>query len=337
MSPNDTAHPAIALFSGEKLPPSLPACEHYAGSEKLINKALQLQIDIGPIFDVTCDCEDGAAAGQEKAHAEMAARAIASDANRYGMVGARVHDITAAAWRQDIDILIGEAGHRLAYLTLPKPTSVGDTEKMIDYIESRRSVAGLARQIPVHVLIETHGALRDVFDIAALPGIQVLDFGLMDFVSGHHGAIGFEAMRSPGQFEHPLLVRAKTQIVAAALACGLVASHNVSLSLRDTVATGADAYRARREFGFTRMWSVHPDQIRAIVEAMRPAQTEADKAGRILTAASRAQWGPISDEGELHDRATYRYFWSVLQAAKSGGLTLHDEVNTMFFSVAPLS
>ena len=36
--------------------------------------------------------------------------------------------------------------------------------------------------------------------IAATPWVQVLDFGLMDFVSGHHGAIPASAMRSPGQF-----------------------------------------------------------------------------------------------------------------------------------------
>lgn len=325
-------HPSVALFSGEKFPPSLAACEHYAGSEKLIHKALQLQRDFGPLFDVTCDCEDGAAAGQEKPHAEMAARAIASDHNAHGMVGARIHDPSSPVWRQDVDILVGEAGERLAYLTLPKATSVGEAEKMMDYIESRSLVAGLARRVPVHVLIETHGALRDVFDIAALPGVQVIDFGLMDFVSAHHGALGFEAMRSPLQFEHPLIVRAKTQIVAAALANGVVPAHNVSLSLRDPAATASDARRARREFGFTRMWSVHPDQIKPIVEAMRPAQTEADTAAAILVAASRAQWGPISHEGELHDRATYRYFWSVLQAAQAGGLTVADDARQLFFT-----
>ena len=70
----------------------------------------------------------------------------------------------------------------------------------------------------MHVLIETHGALRDVWQIAALPGVESIDFGLMDFVSGHHGAIPASAMRSPGQFEHRLIARAKAEVVAAALA-----------------------------------------------------------------------------------------------------------------------
>ena len=66
-------HPTEALFEGEKPFPALSACEHFAGSEKLIAKAMDLQKELGPIFDITCDCEDGAAAGNERAHAEMVA------------------------------------------------------------------------------------------------------------------------------------------------------------------------------------------------------------------------------------------------------------------------
>ena len=327
-------HPSQALFAGEKALPVLAPCEHYAGSEKLILKALELQSDIGPVFDVTCDCEDGAATGEEADHVRMAARLIASDKNCHGMVGARIHDPAGPCWRHDVDTLIGDAGDLLAYLTLPKVSCATDAESMIRYIRERCAKAGLARTIPIHVLIETHGALRDAFQIAALSDVQVLDFGLMDFVSSHQGAIGFQAMRSPGQFEHPLLVRAKTEIVAAALANGLVPSHNVSLSLRDAVATGEDARRARHEFGFLRMWSVHPGQIRPIVEAMRPAQAEVEEASEILLAASAADWGPISVSGELHDRATYRYFWHTLQAARSSGATLRGEIVKQFFAEA---
>ena len=69
---------------------------------------------------------------------------------------------------------------------------------------------------PVHVLIETHGGLHDAWEIAAIDSVQVLDFGLMDFVSGHHGALHASNMRSPGQFEHPIIVHAKAQVVSAA-------------------------------------------------------------------------------------------------------------------------
>lgn len=72
-------HPRAALFDGEKPFPALSACEHFAGSEKLINKAMELQSQHGAVFDITCDCEDGAAAGAEEAHAQMVARLINSE------------------------------------------------------------------------------------------------------------------------------------------------------------------------------------------------------------------------------------------------------------------
>ncbi|MEX3605442.1 MAG: hypothetical protein VB142_01575 [Burkholderia sp.] len=65
------------------------------------------------------------------------------------------------------------------------------------------------------MLIETHGALDQGAQIAALPAVSTLSFGLMDFVSAHHGVIPDSAMRSPGQFNHPLVRRAKPEIAAA--------------------------------------------------------------------------------------------------------------------------
>jgi citrate lyase subunit beta/citryl-CoA lyase len=324
-------HPGEALFKGEKPFPVIPSCEHFAGSEKLILKALELQDRLGPIFDITCDCEDGAQAGKEKEHAEMIVGVLSSAANRHRMAGARIHDHSHAHWRKDVDILVGGAGSVLAYLTIPKATSAAQVAEMIIYIEQVAAHHKLKRQIPIHALVETHGALRDADEIAALPGMQVLDFGLMDFVSGHHGAIPASAMRSPGQFEHKLLARAKTEVVAAALANGIVPAHNVTLDLKNVEATFADARRARNEFGFLRMWSIYPAQIQPIVDAMKPDYSEVQDAANILLAAQAADWGPIQYAGELHDRATYRYFWEVLQKAKVTGVELPVEAARAFF------
>ena len=324
-------HPSKALFAGEKPFPVIPSCEHFAGSEKLIGKALALQDSLGPVFDITCDCEDGAPAGQEKAHAEMIVRLLTSAANKFKMAGARIHDFSHPLWKQDVDILVGGAGRVLAYITIPKCTAYAEAETMIAYIEVASKKASIDRAIPIHVLIETHGALRDAQRLAALPNVQVLDFGLMDFVSGHHGAIPASAMRSPGQFEHHLLVRAKAEVVAAALASGVVPAHNVCLDLKNSEVVMADAKRARYEFGFLRMWSIYPSQITAIVDAMKPDLSEVEDAANILLAAQAADWGPIQYKGELHDRATYRYFWEILQKAKMTGVKIIDTASTAFF------
>jgi citrate lyase subunit beta/citryl-CoA lyase len=325
-------HPTAVLYREAKPFPALPACEHYAGSEKLIGKALALQQALGPIFDLTCDCEDGAPAGAEGAHAEMVAAAIASTDNKFGRVGARIHDITHPHWRSDLEIIVGAAGARLAYVTFPKVGGRQDAQTMLMALAAIAKNCGLSRPIPAHVLIETHGALREVEDIAALPGVETLDFGLMDFVSGHHGAIPSSAMKSPGQFEHPLVTRAKCAIAAAALGHGLVPSHNVTTELHDTQEVYRDAKRAREQFGYLRMWSIHPNQVQPIVDAMRPQFDEVNEAAGILLAAQAAGWGPIRHDGRLHDRASYRYYWELLARAHATGMDLPDSVRRSFFS-----
>lgn len=324
-------HPNEALFAGEKPFPVIPCCEHFAGNEKMILKALSFQEEKGPVFDITQDCEDGAPTGQEVEHAKMIVRITNSDANKYKMAGARIHDYTNAHWKSDVDILVAGAGERLTYITIPKPTAASQVKEMVDYIQKAAVKAGLKREIPIHVLIETHGALRDAEEMAAVPWVQVLDFGLMDFISGHHGAIALSNMKSPGQFEHELLRRAKAHVVAAALAHGVIPAHNVTLDLKNFEQTKADARRARFDFGFLRMWSIYPTQIDAIVEAMKPDYNEVEKGVQVLLKAQDADWGPIQHDGELHDRATYRGFWTLVQQARYSGLKIGDEAEKRWF------
>jgi citrate lyase subunit beta/citryl-CoA lyase len=324
-------HPNEALFAGEKPFPIINTCEHFAGSEKLITKAMELQQKMGGVFDITMDCEDGAKEGQEKQHAQMVVDVANSKANTFKKAGVRIHDFTNQWWKQDVDILVPGAGEALAYITIPKPTAVEQAAEQIGYIQSVAKRAGIKRDIPIHVLVETHGAVRDAYKIAALPWVQVLDFGLMDFVSGFHGAVGSENMRSPGQFEHRAIAYAKARMVSAAMCSGVVPAHNVTLDLKSQYQTYADAKRARDEFGFLRMWSIYPAQIQPIVDAMKPKYEEVATAVAILSAAQDANWGPIQYEGELHDRATYRYFWELVQKARVTGVELPGEAKERFF------
>ena len=119
---------------------------------------------------------------------------------------------------------------------------------------------------------------------------------------------------------------------AAALANGVVPSHNVTTELRDSAVVRADALRARQEFGYLRMWSIHPSQLQPIVESMRPDFAEVADAVSILIAAQNAHWGPIQWNGKLHDRASYRYYWNLLLRAKATGMPLPADATTRFFS-----
>jgi citrate lyase subunit beta/citryl-CoA lyase len=139
-------------------------------------------------------------------------------------------------------------------------------------------------------------------------------------------------MRSPGQFDHRAISYAKARMVSAAMCSGVVPAHNVTLDLKNQYATYADAKRAREEFGFLRMWSIYPAQIQPIVDAMKPSYSEVEEAVAILAAAQDANWGPIQYAGELHDRATYRYFWELVQKANVTGVKLPAEAEERWFA-----
>jgi citrate lyase subunit beta/citryl-CoA lyase len=219
---------------------------------------------------------------------------------------------------------------------LPKPERLADVDAAARHIDT---LGGSA--IPLHALVETHGALRDVFAIAAYPRIESLSFGLMDFVSAHRGAIPQTAMGGTpglGQFDHPLVLRAKLEIAAACHAAGKVPSHCVFTEFKDTRALSAAAEQACKRLGYTRMWSIHPSQIRPIVDAFSPTVAELDQAVEIIRAAEAAQWAPTRHRDTLHDRASYRYFWQLIERAQrtalAGAPLLPAEVRERWFPAA---
>lgn len=316
-------HPSEVLFQGMRAPAALPACDHYAGSEKLMRKSMLLQQQLGPVFDITFDCEDGAAAGSELAHAALVGDLLCSADNRFDRIGARVHDPSSEHFERDVEVICAKAARRLAFLVIPKVESAAQLREAIDVVRRHAQSAGRP-DLPVHVLIETHRALHEAWEIAALPEVECLSFGIMDFVSSHYGGIPASAMRSPQQFSHPLVLRAKLEIAAACHAHGKVASHNVCTEIRDPAVVASDA-AAARGLGYGRMWSIHPDQVRPILDAFAPDRQEVDEAVAILRSAQGNDWGPIQHDGKLHDRASYRYYWTVLQRARLGGHALPAE------------
>jgi citrate lyase subunit beta/citryl-CoA lyase len=78
------------------------------------------------------------------------------------------------------------------------------------------------------------------------------------------------------------------------------------------------------------MWSIHPAQIRPILEAMAPQASEIETAAALVAAAQQAGWAPISFGGKLHDRASYRYFWQVLERAHQTGRAMPAEAQGWF-------
>ena len=322
-------HPRDVLLGAQAGSEQLPVCDHYSGVEARMRKSLQLQAEMTQeygtcVFDVTLDCEDGAPVGGEAEHAALVtelALAAAPDAR----VAVRVHPVDHPSFDADVAQIAGRAGHRLVHIMVPKVESVRDVERAAAALDAAGATA-----LPLQVLIESPAAVHRAFDIAAHPRVQSLSFGLMDFVSAHGGAIPSDGMAAQGQFTHPLVVRAKLDIASACHAHGKVPSHCVVTEFNNTDAMREAARKAAREFGYTRMWSIHPAQIRPILEAMAPTEAEIERASDIIAAAHAAQWAPISHAGQLHDRASYRFFWQVLERAHQTGRSLPSATQTFF-------
>ncbi|WP_213955510.1 aldolase/citrate lyase family protein [Variovorax sp. dw_954] len=307
----------------------LPVCDHYSGVEARMKKSLALQAEMAEefgacVFDVTLDCEDGAPVGGESEHAALVTELALAAAP--GMrVGVRVHPVDHAAFDADVATIAGRAGHKLSHIMVPKVESLADVVRAAAALDA----AG-AQGLPLQVLIESPLAVHNAFDIASHPRVQSLSFGLMDFVSAHAGAIPAEGMAAAGQFTHPLVVRAKLEIASAAHAHGKVPSHCVVTEFNDIDAMRAAARRAANEFGYTRMWSIHPNQIRPILDAFAPGERQIETAAKIVAAAEAANWAPVSFEGVLHDRASYRLYWHVLERAHATGRALPSGAKAWF-------
>ncbi|WP_214278651.1 hypothetical protein, partial [Escherichia coli] len=65
---------------------------------------------------------------------------------------------------------------------------------------------------------------------------------------------------------------------------------------------------------------------RPIIEAFAPATDAVAEAAELLLAAQAAHWAPIASRDRLHDRASYRYFWTVLERAERTGRALPPQV-----------
>ena len=327
------AHPRDILLGAQAAGTQIPVCDHYSGVEARMRKSLQLQAEMTEefgacVFDVTLDCEDGAPVGGELEHAALVVE-LANSAAAYARVAVRVHPVDHPAFEQDMATIAGKAGHKLCHIMVPKVESVDDVIKAEKALQ-----AASAGHLPLQVLIESPAAVHRAFEIAAHPRVQSMSFGLMDFVSAHGGAIPSSGMSSVGQFTHPLVVRAKLEIASACHAHGKVPSHCVVTEFSNAQAMQAAATRASQEFGYTRMWSIHPNQIRPILAAMAPTEEEIEVASKIIAAASAVDWAPISFESQLHDRASYRYFWQLLERAHRTGCALPDESQVYFSAVA---
>ena len=130
---------------------------------------------------------------------------------------------------------------------------------------------------PVIALIETARGLASARAIAALPGVERLAFGSIDFCADLGCAHSREA-----------LLPIRSEMVLASRLAGIAPPiDGVTVQLDDPAIAYADAVHAR-ELGMTGKLCIHPNQIAEVARAFAPTRAEIEWARRVLASGDGA-------------------------------------------------
>ena len=190
----------------------------------------------------------------------------------------RIND-ESTPWFDDDIATISEA--RIAAVVLPKVESAAQVERV-------GSVLGTGGF--VIALVETARGIVNVEELAGAKHLQRIAFGTLDYaldldITGDERGLLYPACR----------------IALASRAAGLATPvAGVTPEIGDATKLLADLAFARA-CGFGAKLCIHPKQVDAIEDAMRPSEAEIDWAKRVLAASAHGQ-GAVQVDGRMVDR-----------------------------------
>jgi citrate lyase subunit beta/citryl-CoA lyase len=194
-------------------------------------------------------------------------------------------------------------------LTLAASAQVVVVPKVRSADEVRMVAELLPDGVGLEVLIETTAGLLKAHEIACVPTVSSLIFGVADFAAD----VGARDFRDE-DFQY-----ARAQILVAARAAGVHAIDSVTMQYQDPSAVKRDADRAAR-MGYDGKWAIHPSQLEPIHTAFNPTADEIFKARKVLDAYAEAGQGAIELDGEMVDQATVAVARRRLEVARRAGL-----------------
>lgn len=222
---------------------------------------------------VVLDLEDAVAPAAK----DMARAAVASWLAAGGRAFVRINAADTPWYAADLAMVQAAAG---AGLMLPKAAAT-----------SLQRTANALPGRPLIALLETVAGYFDLPALAAVPGLQRIAFGSVDFAAETGIADEGEA-----------LTAVRTQVVLASCRAGLQAPiDGVSLEFNDSARMQADALRAR-QLGFGGKLCIHPRQVAAVATAFRPSEAELQWAARVLAAFEASGGAATAVDGKMIDK-----------------------------------
>jgi citrate lyase subunit beta / citryl-CoA lyase len=290
-------------------------CDHYAGSLRFAEKALQYQTEVGPKFEITLDLEDGAKRGGEEKLADEFIEIITSKKNSFRKTGLRLPEYRHPLFEKIASRVLSTISPILHHLTIPKIKDSDEYFRIRDLLTNIISVNNTSLP-PLRILFETHSIFPDLDVISKDPSVQSIELGIMDFISSMNGIIPMDECRDLHEFNNPLINHIKSLLSLGAARNKKLATHNVCREYKNEKVIRQFCIKAK-SLGFGRMWSIHPNQIPVILEVFTPSRSEITEACAILQKAMEHDWAPIAYDSTLHDGASYRYYYALLQRAET--------------------
>jgi citrate lyase subunit beta/citryl-CoA lyase len=227
---------------------------------------------------VILDLEDAVAPADKDAARTNVRRWIDARADAAPRIVVRLNDSSTSWFGADLDLL-RQGGLQAAML--PKAESAPPIAAVRDALPAQGHV------VPI---VETARGIANIDIVAAAGGVQRIAFGTLDYavdldLSGDERGLGYAAAR-----------------IAIASRCAGIASPiaGVTPAIDDPELLLADLAFARAH-GFGAKLCIHPRQVAAIAQAMRPTAAEVDWARRVLAAAALAD-GAVQVDGRMVDR-----------------------------------
>jgi citrate lyase subunit beta/citryl-CoA lyase len=215
----------------------------------------------------------------------------------------RINDPGSTLGAADLAALVTLArqpGHGLIGVVVPKAGHPAALATVIDTVSALAAGPG-SDGIAVVALIESALGVANVRALAALPGLNRLAFGALDFGLD----VGADVDALTGQV-------ARAEVVIASRAAGLHAPwESPSTSLTDTTLIETTS-RAARALGFGGRLCIHPAQLAAVRAGFTPTSEEVAWAQRIAGAGDAVS--RVDDE--MVDRPVLERARSILRRAR---------------------
>ena len=234
----------------------------------------------------------------------------------------RVNSLDSPWVLDDVTELVGEIGHKLEVIMVPKVEGAGDIHYMDRLIAQLEAKAGLKEPLLLHAILETPTGVVNVEEICgASPRMQGLSLGPADLaasrrmkttrVGGGHPGYVVRVDPDPNDENAPrpaaqqdLWHYTTARMVDACTAHGILPYYGPFGDIKDTVAC-EDQFRNAFLMGCVGAWSLHPVQIEIARRVFSPSAAEVLAAKKVIAAMGNGT-GAVMLDGKMQDDASFK-------------------------------